>query len=55
MSVVADPPLRRTVWEQTAYLIVSDDEIRAKEDLSIQLWDSDARASLILSRIVELG
>ncbi|KAL8286155.1 hypothetical protein RQP46_004643 [Phenoliferia psychrophenolica] len=30
------------VWEQTAYLLVSDDEIRAKEDLSIQLWDSDA-------------
>ncbi|KAM0755850.1 hypothetical protein T439DRAFT_308275 [Meredithblackwellia eburnea MCA 4105] len=30
------------VWEETAYLLVSDDEIRAKEDLSVQLWDSDA-------------
>lgn len=30
-----------SVWEQTAYLIVSDDEIRSNESLSVQLWDSD--------------
>lgn len=29
------------VWEQTAYLMVTDDEVTAKESLSIQLWDSD--------------
>ncbi|GAA6056005.1 hypothetical protein JCM3770_002138 [Rhodotorula araucariae] len=29
------------VWEQTAFLLVSDDEVRAAEQLSIQLWDSD--------------
>ncbi|GAA5918642.1 hypothetical protein JCM6882_007891 [Rhodosporidiobolus microsporus] len=30
------------VWEQTAFILVSDDEVRAGEQLSIQLWDSDA-------------
>ncbi|GAA6022197.1 hypothetical protein JCM10207_003939 [Rhodosporidiobolus poonsookiae] len=29
------------VWEQTTFLLVSDDEVRAGEQLSIQLWDSD--------------
>ncbi|KAK4055259.1 hypothetical protein OIV83_000541 [Microbotryomycetes sp. JL201] len=29
------------VWEQTAFLLVTDDEVRAKESLSVQLWDSD--------------
>lgn len=29
------------VWEETAYLLVSDDEVRAQERLSVQLWDSD--------------
>lgn len=29
------------VWEQTAFLLVSDDEVRSNEKLSIQLWDSD--------------
>jgi Ca2+-dependent lipid-binding protein len=29
------------VWEQTAYLLVSADEVRAQEKLSVQLWDSD--------------
>ncbi|SCV68713.1 BQ2448_834 [Microbotryum intermedium] len=29
------------VWEQTAFLLVTDDEIRADEKLSVQLWDSD--------------
>ncbi|CEQ38684.1 SPOSA6832_00141, partial [Sporobolomyces salmonicolor] len=29
------------VWEQTTFLLVSDDEVRAGESLSIQLWDSD--------------
>ncbi|GAA5828103.1 hypothetical protein JCM11251_002590 [Rhodosporidiobolus azoricus] len=30
------------VWEQTAFLLVSADEVKAGENLSIQLWDSDA-------------
>ncbi|BGP36486.1 hypothetical protein JCM10449v2_000387 [Rhodotorula kratochvilovae] len=29
------------VWEQTAFLLVSSEEVRAGEQLSIQLWDSD--------------
>ncbi|GAA6035910.1 hypothetical protein JCM8097_005158 [Rhodosporidiobolus ruineniae] len=29
------------VFEQTAFLLVSDDEVRAGEKLSVQLWDSD--------------
>ncbi|GAA5950615.1 hypothetical protein JCM10213_006938 [Rhodosporidiobolus nylandii] len=29
------------VWEQTAFLLVTDDEVRAGEKLSIQLWDWD--------------
>lgn len=29
------------VWEQTAFLLVTDDEVRATEKLSVQLWDSD--------------
>ena len=29
------------VWEETAFLLVSDDEVRSKEALSAQLWDSD--------------
>ncbi|THV04792.1 hypothetical protein K435DRAFT_961790 [Dendrothele bispora CBS 962.96] len=28
-------------WEETAALLVSDDEIRAGEDVSLMLWDSD--------------
>ncbi|GAA5963756.1 hypothetical protein JCM8115_004267 [Rhodotorula mucilaginosa] len=29
------------VWEQTAFILVSADEVRAAEKLSIQLWDWD--------------
>lgn len=29
------------VWEETAVLLVSADEIKAGESLSIQLWDND--------------
>lgn len=29
------------VWEETAVLLVSADEVKAKESLSIQLWDND--------------
>lgn len=29
------------VWEETAYLLVTDDEVRSGELLSVQLWDSD--------------
>ncbi|KIS69626.1 uncharacterized protein UMAG_02161 [Mycosarcoma maydis] len=33
------------VWQETAFLLVSKDDIRANESLSIQLWDSDARTA----------
>lgn len=33
------------VWMETAFLLVSKDDIRANESLSIQLWDSDARTA----------
>ncbi|TKY86188.1 hypothetical protein EX895_005013 [Sporisorium graminicola] len=33
------------VWKETAFLLVSKDDIRANESLSIQLWDSDARTA----------
>lgn len=29
------------VFEETAVLLVSSDEVKAKEELSIQLWDND--------------
>lgn len=29
------------VWEETAVLLLSSDEIKAGESLSIQLWDND--------------
>ena len=32
------------VWEETAVLLVSGDEVKAKESLSIQLWDNDKLA-----------
>lgn len=33
------------VWMETAFLLVTKDDIRANESLSIQLWDSDARTA----------
>lgn len=33
------------VWKETAFLLVTKDDIRAAESLSIQLWDSDARTA----------
>ncbi|SPO27403.1 uncharacterized protein UTRI_10520 [Ustilago trichophora] len=33
------------VWQETAFLLVTKDDIRANESLSIQLWDSDARTA----------
>ncbi|KAG0149934.1 hypothetical protein CROQUDRAFT_39134 [Cronartium quercuum f. sp. fusiforme G11] len=33
------------VFEETAFLLVSEDEIRAQEDLSVMLWDSDERSA----------
>ncbi|PWN47037.1 hypothetical protein IE53DRAFT_275014 [Violaceomyces palustris] len=32
------------VWKETAFLLVTKDDIRASESLSIQLWDSDKRS-----------
>ncbi|KAJ9109924.1 hypothetical protein QFC19_001905 [Naganishia cerealis] len=33
------------VWEETAVLLLTMDEIRSKEDLSAMLWDSDKRSA----------
>ncbi|CAH7672644.1 hypothetical protein PPACK8108_LOCUS7460 [Phakopsora pachyrhizi] len=33
------------VFEETAFLLVSEDEVKAKEDLSVMLWDSDERSA----------
>lgn len=33
------------VFEETAFLLVSEDELRANEDVSVMLWDSDERSS----------
>lgn len=33
------------VWEETAVLLVTMDEVRSKEDLSAMLWDSDKRTA----------
>lgn len=33
------------VWEETAFLLVSKEDIRSDEGLSLQLWDSDKRTA----------
>lgn len=33
------------VWEETAFLLVSDDEVKGGEDVSAMLWDSDKRTA----------
>jgi len=33
------------VWEETAFLLLSDDEVKAGEDLAVMLWDSDKRTA----------
>lgn len=33
------------VWHETAFILVTKDDIRANESLSLQLWDSDARTA----------
>lgn len=33
------------VWEETAFLLVSRDDIRSDEGLSLQLWDSDKHSA----------
>lgn len=33
------------VWEETAFLLLSDDEVKAGEDLAVMLWDSDKRSA----------
>jgi Ca2+-dependent lipid-binding protein len=39
------------VWEETAVMLVTMDEVRSKEDLSAMLWDSDKRsAESVLTR-----
>ncbi|KAE8229644.1 hypothetical protein CF326_g5382 [Tilletia indica] len=42
------------VWMEEAYLLVSKDDIRSDEQLSVQLWDSDKRtADDIQGRVTE--
>lgn len=33
------------VWEETAVMLLTMDEVRSKEDLSAMLWDSDKRSA----------
>jgi Ca2+-dependent lipid-binding protein len=33
------------VWEETAFLLVTDDEVKGEELLSATLWDSDKRTA----------
>lgn len=33
------------VWEETAFLLVTRDDLRSGESLSLQLWDSDKRSA----------
>ena len=33
------------VWEETAFILVSDEEVKAQEDLCAMLWDSDKRTA----------
>jgi len=33
------------VWEETAFLLVTKDDVRGDESLSVQLWDSDKRTA----------
>ncbi|KAH8101901.1 hypothetical protein BXZ70DRAFT_932402 [Cristinia sonorae] len=36
---------RNPVWEETAVLLVTDDEVKGEEDVSAMLWDSDKRTA----------
>jgi Ca2+-dependent lipid-binding protein len=39
------------VWEETAFLLVTEDEVKGEEDLSATLWDSDkVRAPAFMRR-----
>ncbi|KAJ3523496.1 hypothetical protein NM688_g8720 [Phlebia brevispora] len=33
------------VWEETAFMLVTEDEVKGEEDLSAMLWDSDKRSA----------
>ena len=33
------------VWEETAVLLVTEDEVKGEEDLGVMLWDSDKRSA----------
>jgi Ca2+-dependent lipid-binding protein len=33
------------VWEETAVLLVTEDEVKGDEDLGVMLWDSDKRTA----------
>ena len=33
------------VWEETAFLLVGEDEVRGEEEVSAMLWDSDKRSA----------
>jgi Ca2+-dependent lipid-binding protein len=33
------------VWEETAFLLVTEEEVKAEEGISVTLWDSDKRSA----------
>lgn len=33
------------VWEETAVLLVTEDEVKGEEELGVMLWDSDKRSA----------
>lgn len=33
------------VWEETAFLLVTEEEVKGEEDVSAMLWDSDKRTA----------
>lgn len=37
------------VWEETAFIPLSDDEVKSGEDLAVTLWDSDKRSADVRS------
>lgn len=43
------------VFEETAFLLLSEDEIQSKEKLSVMLWDSDERSADDLVGRIELS
>jgi hypothetical protein len=39
------------VYEETAALLITRDEVKAEEDLAVMLWDSDKRSAEYVAHI----